>query len=444
MISIFRSSRSKQKEWESKTIEYARSINRFVATGLRDGWKAAGDEPPDIAREHLVPELIRSIRRANSSGDLSKLRKEWPLAHSPLIPHLEQNGTSIPVLALLDDGSIAARLGAPYQQGKVILIRDRDISDVPGVSFFGKCPNGRFFAYANEKSIWITDGWLGQDVAQFDYPKGTEGIPDGYRVSEYNEPPIPTSLIPFPDGQRLLFISASGIFVLSTRGISRLLPTTEDLKDHFDWLQEEYPEDELSLDIDMEHGAISPNGKFIAIGSQDSLHLIFDDSLKLVGKIGHFSEYPHHALFSHDSDLVALNSCHFYHGVTIGVATSALPGIETEPYEESSDITVLEEGARVYAGVSRDDEFIIGDASGYLRAFTKTGKPKWLHFIGSSIGDIDIAGDGKTLICSTYAGFISILDLDKGNMESYEIGTGEHHERMRWLFWKNERTPLVW
>lgn len=58
----------------------------------------------------------------------------------------------------------------------------------------------------------------------------------------------------------------------------RLLPTEEDMREHFKWLQDEYPDDALEMSLDMEHGAVSPDGKYIVVGSQDSSHLIFNDN----------------------------------------------------------------------------------------------------------------------------------------------------------------------
>jgi len=142
--------------------------------------------------------------------------------------------------------------------------------------------------------------------------------------------------------------------------------------------------------------------------------------------------------------MIALNSCHFYNGRTLGVPLSLLPGLTTESYEVDKRLMLLEVGARVYAGVCRDGEFIIGDASGYLRAFDLSGNARWQHFIGSSIGDIDISEDGKTLVATTYAGFLSIIDMDTGQPDPFTISTGDHRERRRWLFWKKELQPLIW
>jgi len=434
-----------QVEWKQKTIKYAKSVNRFVEKGLSLGWENAGTEPKDPNIEKLVPHLIKAIRKANKSGNFERLRFEWPLAHSPLIPILNKNGQSIPTVCILDDKTIVARIGAPYKKGYVVQIQELDVKVVPNIEYFGRSPNRKYFAYSKENGVSVTDGWLGEEVSFCPYPKGTEGIPVEYNGIEFDQPPIPTKLIPFPDGSRVLFISSEGIFVLSENEAVRLLPTLENMKDYFEYLKKkERSDDRLSLNIDMEHGAISPDGKFIAVGSQDSLHLIFNDKLELIAKIGHRSEYPHYAIFSDDGDMVAFNSCHFYNGITIGVPVKLLPGLETKAYKADDRTPILENGSRVYAGTFRKDEFIIGDASGYLRAFNKQGKPIWQHFIGSSVGDIDISADKTIIVCSTYAGFISILELDKGKSEDYEIGNGGHTESRRWLFWEEEEQPLAW
>ena len=444
MIHIFKSKERIQNEWKSKTIDYAKSINAFIKKGLQDGWDNAGPEPEDNNREKLVPYLLKAIRKANQEKDFTQLRDNWPLAHSPLIPELDKNGQDIPVVTILDNGHIVARIGAPYQKGYVVEINDLDVSIVEGIDFFGRSPNRKYFAYTKEKGVSVTEGWLGKESVFCPYPTGTEGAPSGFDVKPFEDTPTPTQLIPFPYGKSVLFVSTEGIYVLKSEQAIRILPTTEEMKEHFTWLQEEDPDDDLQMELSMEHGAISHDGKLIAVGSQDSTHLVFNDSYQLIGDIGNQSEYPHYAIFSNDSDMIAFNSCHFYNGITIGVPTKLLPDLKTEPYEENSQTLTLEDGARVYAGVYRKDEFIIGDASGNLRGVGKDGTLHWQHFIGSSIGDIAISEDESTLVCSTYAGFISIIELDSGKMKEYEIGTGKHTELRRWLFWKEESQPLAW
>lgn len=305
-MGIFTNINKYQEKWKTETIDYAQKINAFVEKGLRDGWDNAGKEPEGTNREALVPHLLKAIKKANKNinndGSLSELREKWPLAHAPLIPQLDANSQSIPLLALLPDGRIIARIGTHYQEGYVVEIKDTEVSVVQGVDYFGRCPNNKYFAYTKPERISITDGWLGEEVASLEYPKGTEGIPAGFDVKPFATNLKPSKLIPFPDGQRALFISEEGIFVLTTDKAIRLHPSIDALKEHFKWLKEEDPDDDLSMSIDMEHGAVSPSGKLIALGSQDSTHLVFNDQYELVGDIGNQSSYPHYAIFSKDSE----------------------------------------------------------------------------------------------------------------------------------------------
>ena len=434
-----------QKEWKEKTLAYAKAINDYVEQGIKKGWENAGDEPSSEGREHLVPDLLVVLREANRLGKTGVFREYWPPAHEPFAFMLDENGQSIPMIGLLPDGSILARIGAPYENGRVVHIQGTIVETLPGITFFGFCPNKRYLALAGEKGIAVTDGWQGEEVVFFTWPTGIEDIPQGFSVSPLKSTPDPARLMPFPDGKRVLLVSEDGIFVLSADGTKRLQPTRAELEEYFAWSQEKYPEDELSVNLSMEHGTVSPDGRYIAVGAQDGKHHVFDaEDLTLIARIGPHNEYPHYALFSAESDMLALNACHFYNGATIGVSTAALRGLDTDYYEEKEEITLLQDGARVYAGVSRNDEFIMGDAYGYLRACSKTGEPLWQHFIGSTINAIDISADGKKLVVSTYAGFISLIELDTGRQQPYQIGNGGHYEERRWIFWKNEPAPLVW
>ena len=435
------------EQWREASESYVSALNAFVERGQREGWENVKDEDePKDTRQPLASAVLNAIRKANEAGDVEKLHKRFPRAHGPFIDMLEENGQSLPVVILLDDGRIVTRIGSPWESGRVVVIDDREISELGSeVITVGRSPNRRIFALATKAGVSIRHGWDSPDSAMLPWPTGKEGMPAGFEVEAISGTPTVTALYPFDSGDKVLLVSPEGVFVLDGEGADRLLPTKEQLQEHFEWLRKEYPEDSLSYDLSMDHGSISPDGKWIAAGHQSSLHYIFDAStLEIVGEVGHLSEYPHYAAFSADSSMVALNSCHFYNGETVGVPTKLLPGLETEPYEPDNRLTVLEEGSRVYAAVARSDEFIIGDASGYLRAFDLKGNFRWQHFIGSSVGDIDISGDGKRLVVTTYAGFLSILDLDTGTADPFAIGTSTHQERRRWLFWKKEAKPLIW
>jgi hypothetical protein len=224
--------------------------------------------------------------------------------------------------------------------------------------------------------------------------------------------------------------------VLSDGGAVRLLLTEQELIERHEY--------DGGSDVSMAHGAISPDGQLIVVGHQDSAHLIFDAELKPVGRVGPHGEYPHFAWFSADGSKVALNACHLYSGTSIGVPVSALRGLATDSYDEHPSIRTLEDGARVYAAVSRARETIIGDAHGYLRAFDWEGQPLWRHFLGSTICAASLSPDQRRLAVSTYAGILHVLDLDAGEHDLFSIGNSSIRELYRWIFWKQEAQPLKW
>ncbi|TVS17718.1 MAG: hypothetical protein EA417_06245 [Gammaproteobacteria bacterium] len=435
---------SKQEEWRRKTLDYVASINAFVARGLEVGWDQAGAEPKSPDRSHLVDDALAAVREANRSGQLDGLRERWPPAHEPLVELLEANGQSIPVLCVLPDKSIVARLGAPFEPGSTVHIRGDAVQTLDDVGFFGRSPNRKYFAIATSDGVRVQEGWGGPQTGFFPWPTGLEGVPDGEKIEPLAAPPTPSRLIPFPDGSRVLLVSSQGVFVLESDHATRLLPTGEQFQTDLEWLREAGEDETLSVELSMEHGAVSHDGKWIAVGAQDSAHLIFDARLKIAGKIATDGDYPHYALFNADDSMVAINACHFYSGSTLGVPIDLLPGLKLDEYQDDARIIDLEEGARVYAGTARGNAFIIGDAGGNVRAFDAEGTPLWQFHIGSTVGDIDLSDDDEMLVVSTYAGIIAIVQMNAGEQAPHQIGNSQHMETRRWLFWKNEAQPLIW
>lgn len=434
-----------QQRWQRVIRQYVDDVNGYVAKGLAEGWDEVGDEPKfDDDCSDLLPVLLDALRVANRGFPRQDIKDQWPPSHIHLLPLLEENAQSIPTLLVLPDSSILARIGAAYVEGRVVRIHGDEVIEVEGVQHFGRCPGRRFFAIARDDGIEVTDGWQGPRVALCRWPLGTEGVPEEFTVVPFNQRPNPTRLVPFPDGKRVLLVASCGVFVLAENGAQRLLPTREQIHEHFTWLKEERPNETPSASIDMEHGTVSPNGALIAVGGQDGRHLVFDAKLRCIAQIGPHGEYPHFAAFSSDGHILALNACHFYNGATIGVTVDKLAGIDSDFYEDADGVKVIESGARVYAAAVRGDEFIFGDAYGYLRAVDGEGNLRWQHFLGSTIGDMDLSDDENTLVVSSYAGAISIINLDADRQQPYQIGNGGHFERRRWLFWKTEPAPLAW
>ncbi len=432
-----------QQQWREAVIAYAEAINRYVAQGRAQGWDDL-EEPQAAATAHLLDAWLAALRAINRPGvepaQRRLFREAWPPAHLPLVPLFEEQAQGIGNLLLLDDGSLLARIGMPFDRGQVLRIDDQGITPVIGVEHFGRCPQRRYYALANAEGVRVTDGWGGPQVARLAWPHGLEGLPAGYPFDPFDLPPTPTALLPFPDGQRVLLVSSDGIFVLAANGATRLLPRQETILED---LRQGTDPDDIALGLAMEHAALSPDGRLIALGEQCGRHLVLDEHFRPIAEVGPASEYPHFALFNRRGDQLILNACHFYQGGTVGVRVADLPGLDTGFYSEDPRTPLLQDGARIYAGVTREGEYIVGDAHGYLRAFGEDGSEHWQHYLGSTISAMDISADGRTLAVASHAGFISLIALDSGRPQ-WQIGTGAHGEVRRWVCWKGFEQPLAW
>ncbi|KAF4558805.1 hypothetical protein HBJ16_003679 [Pseudomonas sp. CES] len=434
---------SQQQQWQQAVTAYAQAVNDYVAQGRAQGWDDL-EEPLPQATEHLIDAWLQALQAANRPGveafEQQAFREAWPPAHHPLLPLIKEHGQGIGNVLLLEDGSLLARIGMPHDKGQVVRIDPLGVTPVIGVDHFGRCPARRYFALANAEGIRVTDGWGGPQVLRLAWPTGLEGLPPGYPFEPFDLPPTPTALIPFPDGQRVLLVSAEGIFLLTRHGATRLLPHQARVLDELD---EGTDPDDISLGLSMEHGAVSADGRLIVVGEQGSRHLVLDDQLRPVAAIGPASEYPHFALFNRAGDQLIVNACHFYSGATLAVRVADLPGLDTDYYSQDPRTPLVQDGARVYAGVAREGEYIVGDAYGYLRAFGEDGTEHWQHYLGSTISALDISADGRTLVAASHAGFVSVIALDNGR-PAWQIGTGAHGEVRRWLFWKGWDRALAW
>lgn len=431
---------AQQAEWQQQVLAYSRAINAYVDTGLREGWDAAGKEPAVPELQHLLQPVVEHVRAAFAAGNDRDLKAELPISHEAMIPLLEHVGCAVMQVLLLDDGSILTRIGDWYQDGGVMHVRGHEAHWLEDILFIGRSADRRHYAAASAAGIRVTEGWQGREVARFDWPTGQEGLLGELGGSDVSWAQQPNQLIPFDEGQRLLLVSSHGIWVLAASGATRLLPTDAEIEED----REDLDDDEaFDMRYDMPHGAASPDNRWIAVGNQGSAHLVFDRDLNLVASIGPHSEYPHFACFSEDGRHVAFNACHFYNGTTIGVAVADLPGMDTDYYADDPRQTVLQDGARVYAAVSRPGELIIGEANGYVRGVGWDGQPHWFHHLGSTISGMDISADGRTLVVGSHAGYLSIIQLDAEAARPYQIGNARHWEEKRWFFWQNT-APFCW
>ncbi len=429
------------KQWQSEGLKFAEALRKFHLAAEAKG--VDNVKEPSETRKRLAKPVFSLLRDANASGDVAQIaafRELFAPSWDALFDLLEKQGQSIDPVFMIDDKRIVVRVGSPWESPTSYILDGTSTETMKDVRIVGRAPGANradsVWGVARADGVTLHKGFNGPVIATFKYPGLRDGIPAKLKLSIQNDDLFHLlGLIPFPDASGVILNSRAGIYLLSKNGAKRIAPTDDHLQETFG------KETEAStISIDMGHVALSPDGKYIAAGHQDSSHLLFDATGKYLGAAEARNEYPHYAVFSSDSKSVLYNACHFYAGTSFTKKVSSITNTAN-----TNDETQLVSGARVYSAVPYKDGFIIGDANGYIHFHDRTGKRIWYHHIGSTINSIDISGDEKRLLVSSYAGFVVMFDLETGTPDPYYLGArSTNRETRRYVIWKNERKPLMW
>ncbi|WHT72069.1 hypothetical protein QK342_10085 [Myroides odoratimimus] len=406
-----------QTKWYKKGEKYAKEINEMVAFGTEHGWDKWDGKEAEDTRGKLAEAVIELLREANANGTVDTFRQEFPPAHAPIVQMLDDNGSYIGDICSIAEDSVVFMQGTSYEERQAYIAKGTEVVALDKeIKSIGQSMRNLVYAIAYADKIVTRQGWEGEIIAEFTLDTlANIGI---------------TRLIPFNDGQKVLFISSEGIYLLNTKEEKLLFPILE--------------EGEENNGLSMDHATLSHDNKYIVVGEQCSDHIVLDSEGNKVGSVGPQSEYPHYCLFTKDDKQLLTNSCHFYNGISIGVDGDKLDGMDIPGWDDHEDITILDEGMRVYVGVAFNDYYILGDAYGYIRAIHKDGRELWQHFLGSTISGMVLSEDEKTLYVGTYAGILHKLTLNKPVRDTHTIGTADIYEDFRLLLWKNENSVLVW
>lgn len=402
-----------KEEWNNLGSKYAKEVNEMVEFGEKNGWENWKGKEPEDKRDYLADTIIKLLKKANNTNSVEEFRNDYPPSHSPLIKFLEKKGQSIEQLQFIGEQKIVFLTGTSYQKRQAYLLdNEKTLKLDSSINAIGKSKKNNVFALSANNKITTIQGWEGNIISIFELKK-TKGL--GI-----------TELIPFNDGHKILLITSEGIYIITNES-EKMIHPIPDIED-----------EEWDSYIDMENATLSNDNRFIIVGDQCSEHRILDNKGKQIGGIGQQSEYPHYCLFSKNDSQLITNSCHFYNGITIGVSTKNLNGINIAEYEESTLYKTIDEEMRVYCGIATSNFYILGDAHGYIRAIDHNGKCLWRHFLGSTISGITISDDEKTLWIGSYSGMLHKLQLGKGFRDDHTIGNSNHYEEFRLILWKEE------
>ena len=429
-------------------------------------------EDPRKASAATVLQLARVVNR-HADEDLSeRFRQRFAFAPDAYVHLASDQGQFIgPVFWLPDGDGVVAHIGAEYSDdAHWVRLQGHMLTPLPALKGMGRSHDGRCFALSDGTRITTHQGLGGPQIAQWPLPQGNEGLPASLGLAGGRLGQRCDEVIPFNDGQRALLRNPTGVYLLTPEGVQRIHPQEFDEDGPYSWPknqmqegserrededEEDEEEEDEDLDgeghgdgsaeakntapsqlaLDMLHMALSPDEKYIALGDQDSAHVLLDAHGRLLRTMEPLSSYPHHARFTHDGTQLWANSCHFYNGCT--VATRVGDAQDTEG-------TPINTEWRVYASATLPGMVILGDANGYLHARDDSGNALWRHHIGSTISAVDVSPDGSQLLVGSYGGYLVLLQEAETGMDPYSIGTSPYVEVGRWIFWSGEAGPLRW
>ncbi len=309
---------------------------------------------------------------------------------------------------------------------------EKSIELQKGAMTFGVSPDRRFFAKLDDGAIHTSEGWDGKRRHTHKLPK---------RLAEAGQ----LVLRPFPDGDRVLVSSDAGIFIVSKDGANQIYP-------------EKGSKDELSYP----HAALSRDGSVIALGCQDSAHLLYREhgaAFDLCAVIDPAAEYPNMAGFHDERNYVALCSCHFSRSATLGLDLSHL-GLEKKNgngavggktkvfrasgHEGDKRLDLVDAPRWIWAVLPREKGFILGDRSGYLWYKAFDGTLLAYTFLGSTVQSIAQTRDKRKIVASTYAGYVVEIDTRADALDPHLLTSAPNFaETRRWVFWQGF-PPMIW
>lgn len=406
-------------------------------------------EDPRKASAPTVLQLARVVNRHADEALAGRFRQRFAFAPDAYVRTAAKAGQFIGPALLLADGRILARIGPTYSDAvHWAQIEGVTVTLLPALQGLGRSADGHCFAQSDGTHITTHQGYGGPLIAQLPLPRGNEGIPASMGLVAGALGQRCDEIIPFNDGQRVLLRNPTGIYLISAaQGVQRLHPQEFDEgedgeddggpytwpKNHEDAADGEPPGSLLAMD--MLHMALSPDERFIALGDQDSTHILLDAQGRPLRTLDTHSSYPHHARFSHDSRWLWFNSCHLYNGITSATRVDDA---------QDGEGTLVNTRWRVYASATLPGLAVMGDADGYIHALDGEGNILWRHHVGSTISAVEASADGNTLLVCSYGGYLAVLERTEAGLDPYSIGTSPYTEVRRWIFWDNEPAPLRW
>ncbi len=447
--------------------------------------KLEGADPRSAAQGRAV---LKEVIRLNRAGKWHQARELFDPAYAPLFSEIKKSDTSLPFVTILGpDEFLVRRGGAWTTNSQVFHLKGGTAKVLHGVSAAARSSDRATLALAKpgvgiemrNARAGLTSKVLGMlpwpSMAMLK-PTGLTAAHDTRWAADDSKALALEQLAVSNDGKRVaISCYRQGILLGSLRRgeptWQLIFPSTKAPWKFGNDFAPDNDEEHLTFSADMLHVALSGDGNRLAFGCQDSEHFLLDVSNgkkpALHATVGQASEYPHHACFSADGDVVALNSCHFYHGATRGFVWPGKPGAKLAAYTASKRAPEIDKSLRVYASAwlepgvwvaindarraagekpKRDPEGTFALAgNGVLRGVATTGGVLFAQTFGSSASSMDFCPESHRLVVASYSGFVHVFDPYQNELPGRAEGYRARRELKRWVMWAHLKGgPICW
>ncbi|KQO28632.1 hypothetical protein ASF10_22665 [Flavobacterium sp. Leaf82] len=442
------------ERWKKEGSEYKKDINEWLDI-IYIQKENPTTECPEETRKDMGDYVLEQLIEYNKNGKHKEFRELFPPDNDPLSDILDKPmWYKVRKVAILDDNTILAKLGDYYEWQGVYTIKDDEITLIDDLIGFGFSENKKYYAKVYDTKIEVHEGWNGAIISTF-------SLPDDATIEQLQYESIEV----FSTGKEVVLITYNGIFVINENGFELIhggLITDEDDEDEDD--EEDYEEEENDEDeyeskyqfLHYPHAAISPDDKYITVGSQNSSHIVLmqqNQKWEETANIEQRSSYPNIACFNYkfQPPLLALGSCHFSRSGTLGVLLDKIEGLQASGYNMDSDaLFVVDDRRWIFSMYPSAHGFYLGSNDGYLWLKVSDEKSYYTH-IGGTIMSIDVASDRQHIVLGTVSGQIIVLRWENVEpiegknirVDPYLITNLPVVDEKRYLFMSGNE-PLIW
>ena len=420
------------ERWQSLSRGHAALVKSRLAAHDRNAAPSAGDD-----RSALADAVLEVVRAANEAGELDELRRRFTPAYTPFAARSAVDGLAVHDVLILDDGRCVVVVDSPRGRSQAWLATAASVEPLLGVFAVGRSADRRVFALGRSDGVHLTDGWGSGAEVVLDWPARYAPIHPELPVPRPQGRPIIDRLLPFNDGHRVVVVSRSGVFLISPAGSVLVHPSPQDLGATL----AEDGDDAFPLDLGSVHGAISSDQEHLVVGDQGSLHRVLKADGSVVAAVEPPLGHPGDAVFSQDGQRIALTSRTEDQGRTVILSVSNLSAPHHWQPGASGEVAALS-SSMVGASAALPGGFVFGDSQGYVRLYDHVGQSTGELFVGGAVSTFDALPGGRQLAVGTDAGTVHLLDFDQ--RDAFSLGTVDHREVRRWIFWRSEPSALIW